>query len=175
MSRRPLGSWLFGKLPALGDFISRGIDFTFRDLLDHWLTAELEAARAHFGEEFEQRYLTAPAWCFIDCDPQGQWCGGAMCASVDAPGRKFPVIAGTAANDAGEAARLAGGCLEVLYEALAGNWDADRLHTSEIAAVGLAWQPEVPCWSLIGEDGATVELPGRFPHGVIIQMLEFAA
>lgn len=175
MSRRPLGNWLFGKLPALGDFISRGIDFTFRDSLDLWLSAELEAARARFGAEFEQRYLAAPAWCFVDCDLQGQWCGGAMCASLDAAGRKFPVIAGVAANDAGEAARLAGGCLDLLYAALAEGWDADRLHASDITAVDLAWQPDGPCWGLIGEDGTAVELRGRFPHGVIEQMLELAA
>ena len=88
MSRRPLGRWLFGKLPVLGDFVARGLDGQMRDALDHWLSADLAAARDRFGDEFEPRYDAAPPWRFIDCDPDGGWSGGALCASVDRAGRR---------------------------------------------------------------------------------------
>lgn len=175
MSCRPVDRWLFGKLPSLGDFVSRGLDFAFRDALDLWLSQQIGEARAALGEQFDDRYFAAPAWCFVDCDPQGQWSGGSLCASVDAAGRKFPLMAGVPANDAGEAAQLAGGCLEMLYAALAEGWDADRLQAAELTGVDLGWQPDQACWAMVGEDGSAIEAPGRFPAGVVQRMLDMAA
>ena len=175
MSSRPLGRWLFGKLPILGDFVARGLDYGLRDSLDAWLSDEMEAGRAQFGEEFEARYDCAPAWCFVDRDPQGLWCGGALCASVDAAGRRFPVMLAQPAEDASDAAVQAGGCLEAIYAAFAEGWDADRLHSSAVATVELPWQPVEPSWALIDEQGPVRTYPGRFPAGVIATMMELAA
>lgn len=175
MSCRPLSRWLFGKLPGLGDFVSRGVDFAFRDALDLWISEEIETARARFGDNFDEKYFAAPAWHFVDRDLQGQWSGGALCASVDAAGRKFSLMTAIPANDADEAAQLAGGCLEVLYAALAEGWDADRLQAADVIAVDRAWRPTDSCWALIGEEGDWLELPGRFPQGIVTQMLEVAA
>lgn len=166
---------MFGKLPSLGDFVARGLDFQLRDAIDHWLSAQMQDARDQFGDRFEELYDAAPAWCFVDCDPAGQWSGGALCASVDAAGRRFPVILAAPANDAAEAGRISGGCLETLYTAFGQGWDADQLHGAGIVPTDLGWQPSGPAWALIGEDGAAAELPGRFPHGVVKRMMELAA
>ena len=166
---------MFGKLPVLGDFVSRGLDYDRRDALDHWLSGEMEAARARFGEEFEDRYFAAPAWCFVDRDADGLWSGGALCASVDSAGRKFPVMAAVPAEDAASAVGLAAGCLEVLHDAFAQGLDADGLHASAIEPVDLPWQAEDAGWALVGDLGPALVLPGRFPAGIVTAMMELAA
>ena len=166
---------MFGKLPALGDFVSRGLDFAHRDAIDHWLTAEMEAAYARFPDDFEDRYFAAPAWCFVDCDEDGLWSGGALCASVDKAGRKFPVMAAAPAADHGEAVALAGGCLEVLHGAFAQGLDADGLQASAITPAELPWQANGAAWALVGEDGPALVLPGRYPQGIVTTMMELAA
>lgn len=98
-----------------------------------------------------------------------------MCASVDSAGRRFPVLLATPANDSVEAAALAGGCLETLYAAFGNGWDADALHAGAIEPVELGWTPPGPAWVLLAEDGMAVELPGRFPTGVVTTMMELAA
>ncbi len=174
MSHRPLTRWLFGKLPAQGDFVSRGLDYGLRDALDAWLTAQVADARGR-SPDFEERYDAAPAWHFVDRDPDGAWSGGALCASLDAAGRRFPVMLAAPANDAAHAAQQAGACLEALYGAFGGGWDADALHAAPLAAGEAPWAPEGPEWVLIGEDGPGAVLPGRFPTRVIATMLEMAA
>ena len=175
MSCRPLGRWLFGKLPSQGDFVARGLDFLLRDSLDGWLSGELQAAREVFGDDFETRYDNAPAWCFVDRDPNGRWSGGALCASIDVTGRRFPVMLAGPTDTAADAAAYARGCLDALYGAFAGGWDADRLHSSEITCSEQPWEPTDPAWALVGEDGPAQVLAGRFPQGVINAMMELAA
>ena len=175
MSSRPVKRWMFGKLPALGDFVSRGLDHAMRDALDRWLSAGLEAAQAHFAGDFEARYGAAPAWCFIDRDAEGGWSGGAMCASIDAAGRRFPLLMGAPAEDAGEAVGLAGACRDVLYRALAEQWDASRMVECELTALDLGWASDGPAWALVGDEGPPVVVAGRFPENVVPLMLECAA
>lgn len=175
MSSRPVGRWLFGKLPSLGDFVARGLDFGLRDGIDHWLSGEMQECRERFGDQFEERYDSAPAWCFVDCDPDGNWSGGALCASVDAAGRRFPIMIAAPAEDCAEAAALSGGCLEALYGAFASGWDADALQISPVTITEVPWQPEQSSWALLGEDGPAVVLNGRFPQGVMTTMVELAA
>ena len=59
MSSQPLNRWLFGKLPALGDFVSRGLDMSARDRLDGWLSAEMQDGRTRWGDDFDLRYDAA--------------------------------------------------------------------------------------------------------------------
>ena len=175
LSDRPLGRWLFGKLPEHGDFVARGLRADLRDALDAWLSAGMAEAAARFGGDFEGRYFAAPAWVYVDRDPAGHWSGGALCASVDRVGRKFPVVTGDVAEDAGHAAQVAAACLERLYAGLAQGWTADRTIDAEPSAATLDWQVDGPAWALIGETGPPVVLPGRFPDGVIATMVEVAA
>ena len=173
MSRRPLGRWLFGKLPAQGDFVSRGIDHAFRDRLDHWLSHEMEAARAAFPD-FEQRYVHAPAWNFVDHDGQAGWSGGALCASVDRVGRRFPLMLAAPAADAAAAVAISAACLGALHEAFVAGWDADSLHAAPLLPGELPWNPVGTEWALVGEDGPAYAVGQRFPEGIVSAMLEMA-
>jgi type VI secretion system ImpM family protein len=173
MSCQPVSRWLFGKLPALGDFVSRGIERDFRDSLDLWLSSAMETARNRF-DDFEERYDRAPAWNFVHGDGDGGWHGGALCASMDRAGRRFPLIMAASASSAEEAAALSGACLEALYDALALGWDADSLHAVELAPAQLPWNPQSTEWALLAEDGPAYTATDRFPGGIVSVMLEMA-
>lgn len=176
LSRRPVRTWLFGKLPAHGDFVARGLDAALRDALDQWLAAGLARAQDKWGEQFEERYFGAPPWTFVDRDPDGMLSGGAMCLSVDAVGRKFPfLLAVPAANDgAAEQAGLA--CLELAYTAIGQGWTADRV-SERVPPAGEDGEGALaePRWMLPAEEGTIVSLAGRFPESLIDTMLEQAA
>lgn len=175
MSSLALTPWLFGKLPALGDFVSRGIDMAARDRLDGWLSSEMEAARDRWGDAFDARYDAAPAWTFVDRDETGHWCGGALCASMDRAGRRFPLLAAAPAEDASAAASTGAAWIEAMYQGFAEGWDADALLAVPLGAGSITWQPVAPEWALVGESGPVVQVPGSFPSGVIDRMLELAA
>jgi type VI secretion system protein ImpM len=175
LGRWPEGRWLFGKMPAHGDFVARGIDAAERDQLDRWLTAEMEAARTVWAAEFDDRYAAAPAWCFIGADVRGGWSGGMLCASMDRVGRLFPLALAGPADDPADAVAVAGGCLDLVAEAFAQGWDADRLNGSALVPVPLPWAPSAEAWALVGEDGPAIELPGLQPRGIVERMVEMAA
>lgn len=175
MSGLALNRWLFGKLPALGDFVARGIDMTTRDRLDGWLSAQMQRARAHWPEDFDTRYDAAPAWTFVDRDDAGNWCGGALCASMDRAGRRYPLVAAAPAPDARLAAETGAAWIEAMFQAFGAGWDADALLAAELAPAPVPWQPDGPEWALVGEEGPALRLPGSFPDGVLDRMLELAA
>lgn len=166
---------LFGKLPAHGDFVSRGMDAAMRDELDRWLTAEMEQAQAAWNGEFELRYEAAPVWHFVEEAGNGRWSGGILCASADRVGRRFPLIFAAPAPDCVAAAALSAACLGLVGQAFAEGWDADRMMEAPLAPESLPWQPTGASWALVGEDGPVVEYQGRTPTGVIERMLEMAA
>ena len=174
MSQRALGPWLFGKLPSLGDFVSRGLDQSMRDRIDTWLSQEMEAARAKAGDSFEGLYDAAPVWNFVDCDDAGNWSGGALCASQDKAGRRFPLIMSAPASDAGTAASLSAGCLSAMCRAFAEGADADGLVSATILPEETGWQPQRPEWALLAEGGPALIFPGSYPQGAITVMVEMA-
>ncbi|MCB2078748.1 MAG: type VI secretion system-associated protein TagF [Novosphingobium sp.] len=174
MPGRAIDKWLFGKLPAQGDFVSRGLDHKVRDQLDRWLSHEMEAAKERFAD-FDERYMHAPACNFVDCDEDGRWSGGAMCASVDKVGRRFPIILSAPADDAGSAAGISGACLFALHEAFSSGWDADSLYAAELLPVELPWTPDVAEWALVSEEGPAYVARERFPEGIVSAMLEMAS
>lgn len=83
----------FGKLPARGDFLLRGLPRSFADPWHDWLLDGLQASRATLGEGWMDRYLNAPIWRFTleagGCGPQAA--AGVMMPSVDKAGRQFPL------------------------------------------------------------------------------------
>lgn len=84
---------LYGKLPALGDFVQRRLPATLVDPWDEWLRAALAASRAALGETWLERYLTCPLWHFVlspGLAGPGLWTGVLM-PSVDRVGRYFPL------------------------------------------------------------------------------------
>jgi type VI secretion system protein ImpM len=186
MTGRP---FLFGKLPAHGDFVARGLTADEQAAWDDWASAGLEAARAELGDAFEDAHDTAPSWRFIASDG-GSWRLGALACSVDSAGRRFILVLGAADLSAAEALALgapAAGALEgVLYEALAMRTKADdavravgvaldAADETDRAAVGaLAASPAAPgvWWTLGGERHPPQVVPaGPPPRDLLVQML----
>jgi type VI secretion system protein ImpM len=91
-ARPPPAGW-FGKIPALGDFVSRRLPPEFIEPWDEWLSEELFAAREKLDENWLESYLKAPIWRFalmpgvLDAR---HWFGVLM-PSVDRVGRQFPL------------------------------------------------------------------------------------
>lgn len=83
----------YGKVPVLGDFVSRRLPPSFISRWDEWLSRCLSASRAQVGENWLRLYLTSPVWRFALgpglCGELG-WVG-VMIPSVDRAGRYFPL------------------------------------------------------------------------------------
>jgi len=91
---------VFGKVPSLGDFITRGLPASFTDPWHAWLVRGLADARQILGDRFEPAYMSAPVWRFaLPCGVAGpDAASGIFLPSVDAVGRLFPLtLAVTAA------------------------------------------------------------------------------
>lgn len=100
----------YGKVPMRGDFISHGLPFAMVERLHEWLAEGLAGAQAVLGARWDDLYLTAPIWHFAwPADLCGDVLAGVMLPSVDAVGRRFPLLAlGFATAEAAHLA-LAGG------------------------------------------------------------------
>jgi type VI secretion system protein ImpM len=107
----------FGKLPTLGDFLSRRLDAGFIELWDRWLQQGLTTAREHLGAAWSACYETAAPWRFAleagACGEQARL--GVMLAARDRVGRQFPM---TIACD------LPPGMLALQLACSAGRWYA---------------------------------------------------
>lgn len=89
-----IAGW-YGKIPYLGDFISRRLPTHFIDTWDSWLQHAMATSRAELGERWLDAYLTGPIWRFtlmpgICGDTTSMWAGVLM-PSVDKVGRYFPL------------------------------------------------------------------------------------
>ena len=93
----PLGPpSVYGKLPARGDFITRGFDRTVIDAWDGWLREAILASRDALGERWLEIYLSSPIWRFAlgagNCGPNTVI--GVLMPSVDKVGRYYPLMVG---------------------------------------------------------------------------------
>ena len=149
------GGALFGKLPAHGDFVSRGFAADERERIDRWLSRSVADARAVHGGLFELRFDGAIPW---RCTGPGV--SGAIAASQDAVGRRFPILLLTGDPDA--AAR----CEELLYTAIGERWHADRLAQEG----GPAPSASPNRWWLAGVDDAAA-ISGAYPPDLLAAML----
>lgn len=94
----PGATGLFGKLPAHGDFVRRGLRGGFCEAWDAWLRAGILAARAALGEAgWQAAWQATPPWRFLlpagTCGPDAV--AGVMLPSRDAVGRAFPLTVAT--------------------------------------------------------------------------------
>jgi len=82
----------FGKLPTVGDFVSRRLPRNFLDPWDQWLQAAIASSREQLGDAWLDNYLISPIWRFaLAAEVAGPLpCGGIMMPSVDRAGRYFP-------------------------------------------------------------------------------------
>jgi len=82
----------YGKVPDLGDFVSRRLPPTFIDVWDSWSRLLLTSSRAALADAWLAAWLTAPVWHFglgpgfLGADQA--W--GVLIPSVDRVGRHFP-------------------------------------------------------------------------------------
>jgi type VI secretion system protein ImpM len=89
-----IAGW-YGKIPFLGDFISRRLPASFINVWDVWMQQAMAASRAQLGDRWLDLYLTGPIWRFalmpgIFPGTSEMWAGVLM-PSVDKVGRYFPL------------------------------------------------------------------------------------
>lgn len=87
---------VYGKLPARGDFVTRGFGRPVIDAWDAWLQPAILASRDALAERWLDIYLTSPIWRFAlgagNCGPNTLV--GVLLPSVDKVGRCFPLMLG---------------------------------------------------------------------------------
>ncbi|MBE0434396.1 MAG: type VI secretion system-associated protein TagF, partial [Methylomicrobium sp.] len=83
----------YGKLPILGDFVSRRLPRDFLNPWDSWLQSSIAASKEELGDAWLNSYLSSPIWRFA-LSPgvcgNSAWAGILM-PSVDKVGRYFPL------------------------------------------------------------------------------------
>lgn len=97
----------FGKLPTLGDFVTRRLPRDFIDPWDQWLQTSIRGSQEKLGNEWLSLFLVSPFWRFALspglCGNQA-W-AGVMMPSVDRVGRYYPLTLAQAV-DAGQMAQI---------------------------------------------------------------------
>ncbi len=85
---------LFGKMPAHGDFVRRGLASAVVSAWDDWLSGLMTALRDELGEpDWLDAFLTGPIWHFaLGAGVAGGPAAGVMIPSVDRVGRYFPLV-----------------------------------------------------------------------------------
>ena len=162
---------LFGKLPAHGDFVSRGIAPDVRDQWDVELSTSLAAAR---GDAFEAHYGAAPPWRFVRPEGEG-WLAGAIALSMDSAGRRFPIVGGVFIDSLSPAENITAQCEEALFSALGEGWNADMLNTA-LAGIAATGTSDIDAgsglwWVDGGADVGIAPLSGPLPPTLISAML----
>lgn len=174
---------LFGKLPAHGDFVCRGMAASEQAEFDAALSRSVHAAQQRFGEGYRDGFLAAPPWrCVIAVDQA--YLGGALAPSMDRAERLFPVFLARRSASREEAAQDAVACEDLLFRAIAEQWQVDQLWQEAEAlqpagnpdadADADAGQPPAEGWWLDGGetlDPPTPRLPGTIPSGLIEEMI----
>jgi type VI secretion system protein ImpM len=83
----------YGKLPCLGDFVTRRLPRSFIEPWDRWLQDSIIYSREQLAENWQRFYVISPMWRFFiaagNCGPEN-WLGILM-PSVDKGGRYFPL------------------------------------------------------------------------------------
>jgi type VI secretion system protein ImpM len=132
----PAPAGWFGKIPALGDFISRRLPPEFIETWDQWLSEELQAARNALGADWPESYINAPLWRFAlmpGALDERQWFGVLM-PSVDRVGRQYPLtIAVSFVPQIGALSRWWSAVLEVAVRAGQPGCSAETLEAGLVA------------------------------------------
>jgi type VI secretion system protein ImpM len=89
----PVVPGVYGKLPAVGDFVSRRLPALFVKTWDAWIQEALTVSREQLDAEWLDVYLTSPIWRFIMNPGDGgeKASVGILMPSVDKVGRYFPL------------------------------------------------------------------------------------
>ncbi len=165
------GAFVFGKLPAHGDFVARGLSAGAHESWDHFLSASLAQAREALGENFETHYDSAPAWRFALADAVG-----AIAPSVDRAGRRFPLMLGRAGADSPETTSLAAACEDLLYRALGEAMSIDSVWDAVCALEVTPSDEPAPhgWWIDGGAEAGIAPLADDRPADLLLAMLRVA-
>lgn len=91
----------YGKVPIVGDFVSRRLPAEFIQSWDAWLQGALSASRETLGSQWLDHYLISPIWRFVlspgSC-ATAAW-SGILMPSVDKVGRYFPLTLAGVVNE----------------------------------------------------------------------------
>ena len=95
--RRPgtaaFGPGYFGKLPARGDYLARGLPASFLDPWEEWLHGVWHSGQQRLGEVWPPLIADGPVWRFVldedVCGPDAV--AGLLIPSCDKLGRVFPL------------------------------------------------------------------------------------
>jgi len=55
----------FGKIPSLGDFVTRDLPREFLDAWDDWLQRSVAESKTALGDAWLNTYLNSPIWRFV--------------------------------------------------------------------------------------------------------------
>ncbi len=172
----PDGAGCHGKLPALGDFVTRGLHGAVLERWDGWLQQLVSASRLALGPAWQAGWLHMPAWHFVlgSSVLTDEPCAGVLIPSVDKVGRSYPFSVLSPMRPDGVApAAWRAGAEALAIEALASGLDAELLQQrlDRIGPSGEAvstdrvpegdsvfwWHPDDPhAWSTLRTTG----LPG---------------
>lgn len=180
MASLPLPGW-HGKLPALGDFVSRRLDPAFLDLWDRWLSDGMLALREQLGDAWLEAYLASPSWRFLLMpgvlagSPGDLAWVGVLMPSVDKVGRYFPFTivqpldGGVVSTPQMPALWQWLEQMEVLAaDALHDDWDIEHLETELARHAG----PDLPADALPADEALQ---PGALTPTVLAPGLDPAA
>jgi len=161
---------VFGKMPAHGDFVSRGMTADDAERWDSWIAGEMLTQRNVLGDAFEDRFDHAPVWRFAVLHGDTRLVG-AMAPSADSVGRRFVLVAGQTAD--APTPGIAEACEDLIYQAFGENWSAPQLHAAvddcAVADTGDAAPAE---WWTIGNDRfPEASHSGAMPEGLLGLML----
>ena len=172
----PDGAGCHGKLPALGDFVTRGLHGAVLERWDGWLGQLVSASRSALGPDWQDAWLRMPAWHFVlgpSVLTDGP-CAGVLIPSVDKVGRSYPFsVLSPMRPDGAVPAAWRAGAEALAIEALGSGFDAallqqrlDRIGPSGEAVPAervpqgdslFWWRPdETEAWSTLRTTG----LPG---------------
>ena len=143
---------MFGKLPAHGDFVCRGVDGQVERLLDSWLSQWIAAERSRLGTEFEDVYRSAQPWLY--CDNAST---AVLIPSADRAGRLFPLFVAT--NKPVVVQRL----YDLAVDAIGRGMPADSLYENVGMLDGHSFEETLAgVWFLPDKDHPSLADPGDF-------------
>ncbi len=152
---------LYGKVPAHGDFVRRGLPSSFVTPWDDWLQAAMSRARAALGPRWEEAWDAAPAWRFAlpagACGPDAV--AGVMLPSVDTVGRRFPITLAALLPMAAAAPE------DAWFDALEGAALAGRAGHADADALAAAIPPPGEPVRAASFPLAAASLPDQVAHG----------
>lgn len=83
-----------GKLPAVGDFVSRGLTDEFQNTVHSWTSRGMRGLSLKYPSEWRHAYLLTPVWHFVI--NAGGWDShaiqGCLAPSLDKVGRLSPLL-----------------------------------------------------------------------------------